>query len=178
MLKLVFIVVTLGIAALLFVAGRRPDRFRIERSIRIDAPRETLFAVVSDLHQFDGWSPWAALDPDMRKTFSGAASGVGAVYEWQGNSKVGQGRMEIIDAVEPARVVIKLDFLKPFEAHNTAEYVLVEATDGTEFTWAMHGPSNFMSKFMSLFFSMDKMVGGQFETGLARLKALAEGSKA
>ena len=174
MLKLVFIVVTLGIAALLFVAGRRPDRFRIERSIRIDAPREALFAVVSDLRQFDGWSPWAALDPDMRKTFSGAPSGVGAVYEWQGNGKVGQGRMEIIDAVEPARVVIKLDFLKPFEAHNTAEYLLAADGEGTMFTWAMHGPNSFMSKFMSLFFSMDKMVGAQFEQGLSSLKALAE----
>ncbi len=174
MLKLVLILVFVLLAALLFYIATRPANFRIERSIRIGAPREKLFALVSDLHGFDAWSPWAALDPAMQKRFSGAQSGQGAVYEWQGNNKVGQGRMEIIDAVEPARVVIKLDFLKPFEAHNTAEYVLAEAADGTEFTWLMHGPNSFMSKFMGLFFSMDKMVGAQFEQGLASLKVLAE----
>lgn len=174
MLKLVFVVIILLIAALLFVAGTRPDRFRVQRSIRIDAPREMVYAIVSDFRNFDAWSPWAALDPAMRKTFSGAVRGVGAVYEWQGNGKVGQGRMEITDAVEPARVVIKLDFLKPFEAYNTAEYLLTPSGEGTEFTWAMQGSNNFVSKLMSLFFSMEKMVGLQFEQGLTRLKALAE----
>lgn len=174
MLKLIFIVVMLAIAALLIVVATRPASFRVQRSIRINAPRETLFAYVSEIRNFDNWSPWAALDPAMRKTFSGPAGGIGAVYEWQGNAKVGQGRMEIIDAVAPARVVIKLDFLKPFEAHNTAEYLLAAGDEGTEFTWVMHGPNSFMSKVMSLFFSMDKMVGAQFEQGLASLKALAE----
>lgn len=110
----------------------------------------------------------------MRKRFSGASSGQGAVYEWQGNNKVGQGHMEILDAVAPARVVIKLDFLKPFEAHNTAEYLLAASGEGTDFTWAMHGSNNFMSKLMGLFFSMDRMVGRHFEQGLASLKTLAE----
>ena len=174
MLKLVFVVIMLLIAVLLFVAGTRPDRFRVQRSIRIDAQREKLYAIVCDFHHFPAWSPWAALDPAMRKTFSGAASGIGSVYEWQGNGKVGQGRMEITDAVEPARVVIKLDFLKPFEAHNTAEYLLLPSGEGTEFTWAMEGSSNFVSKLMGLFFSMEKMIGLQFEQGLASLKALAE----
>ena len=175
MLKLVFVVVMLGAAGLLFVVARRPDRFRIERSIRIAAPREKLFSYVADLNNFDAWSPWSALDPAMRKTHSGAASGVGAAYEWQGNNKVGHGRMEILEAVAPERVLIKLDFLKPFEAHNMAEYLLAESGGETEFTWAMHGPNSFMSKVMGLFFSMDKMVGAQFEQGLASLKALIEG---
>ncbi len=176
MLKLVFIVVMLGVAGLLFVVARRPDRFRIERSIRIAAPREKLFAYVADLHNFDAWSPWSALDPAMRKTHSGAAGGVGAAYEWQGNNKVGHGRMEILEAVAPERVLIKLDFLKPFEAHNMAEYLLAGSGGQTEFTWAMYGPNNFMSKVMGLFFSMDKMVGAQFEQGLASLKARMEGN--
>ena len=178
MLKLVFIVVTFGIAVVLFIAARRPDRFRIERIIRIAAPRDRLFAYVCDLHNFDAWSPWAPLDPAMRKTHSGPQSGVGAAYEWQGNKKVGHGRMEIVEAAAPERVVIRLDFLKPFEAHNTAEYLLAERDGETEFTWAMHGPSNFMSKLMGVFFDMDRMVGGQFEQGLAALKLLAERGEA
>jgi hypothetical protein len=176
MLRLILVVALLLVAALLVFVATRPASFRVQRSLRIGVPREALFARVSDFHGFDAWSPWAALDPDMQKRFSGAERGQGAVYEWRGNNKVGQGRMEIIDAVEPARVVIKLDFLKPFEAHNTAEYILAEAADGTEFTWLMHGPNSFMSKLMSLIFSMDKMVGAQFEQGLASLKALAEES--
>ena len=174
MLRLLLFLVLLLIAALLFVVARRPARFRVQRSIHIDAPREKLFALVSDFRNFDAWSPWAALDPTMRKRFSGTDSGQGAVYEWQGNSKVGQGRMEILDAVAPSRVVIRLDFLKPFEAHNTAEYLLAASGEGTEFTWAMHGSNGVLAKLMGLFFNMDRMVGGQFEQGLASLKALAE----
>ena len=174
MIRFVLFMVLLLIAILLFAVARRPARFRVQRSIHIDAPREKLFALVSDFRNFDAWSPWAALDPAMRKSFSGSDSGQGAVYEWQGNGKVGQGRMEIVDAVAPARVVIKLDFLKPFEAHNTAEYLLAASGEGTEFTWAMHGSNGFLAKLMGLFFNMDRMVGGQFEQGLASLKALAE----
>lgn len=174
MLKLAFIVIVLGLAGLLFVVARRPDRFRIQRSIRIAAPREKLFAYVADLHNFDAWSPWAPLDPAMCKTHSGAASGVGATYEWQGNNKVGHGKMEVVEAVSPERVLIRLDFLKPFEAHNMAEYLLVEAGGATEFTWAMYGPNNFLSKLMGLVFNMEKMVGAQFEQGLAALKTVAE----
>lgn len=174
MLKLVLVVVFLLLAALMFYAATRPSNFRIQRSIRVAASRDKVFAYVSDLHNFDAWSPWAPLDPAMRKTHSGAASGVGASYEWQGNNKVGHGRMEIVEAVAPERVLIKLDFLKPFEAHNLAEYLLVERDGETEFTWAMYGPNNFFSKVMGLFFSMDRMVGAQFEQGLAALKSVAE----
>ena len=174
MIKLMLTLVFLLLAALMLYVATRPANFRIQRSMRIAAPREKLFAYVADLHNFDAWSPWAPLDPAMRKTHFGAASGVGAGYEWQGNNKVGHGRMEITDAVEPARVLIKLDFLKPFEAHNTAEYLLAASGEGTEFTWAMHGSNSFLAKLMGLFFNMDRMVGGQFEQGLASLKALAE----
>jgi len=178
MLKIVLLVVVVLLLALVFYVATRPANFRIQRSIRITAARETLFAYVSDLHNFDAWSPWALLDPAMRKMHSGAASGVGACYEWQGNNKVGHGRMEIVEAVSPERVLIKLDFLKPFEAHNVAEYLLVERDGETEFTWAMYGPNNVFSKLMGLFFSMDTMVGGQFEQGLRALKAEAERSRA
>ena len=178
MLKLLLVLVFLLLTALLIYVATRPANFRIQRSIRIAAPREGLFAYVSDLHNFDAWSPWALLDPAMRKTHSGAAGGVGACYEWQGNNKVGHGRMEIVEAVAPERVLIKLDFLKPFEAHNMAEYLLVERDGQTEFTWAMYGPNNFLSKVMGLFFNMDKMVGAQFEQGLAALKTVAERGEA
>ena len=174
MVKIMLIVVALLLAGLMLYVATRPAGFRIQRSIRIAAPREQLYAYVSDLHNFDAWSPWGALDPAMRKAHFGAAGGVGAGYEWQGNNKVGHGRMEIVEAVAPERVLIKLDFLKPFEAHNTAEYLLAASGEGTEFTWAMHGSNNFVSKLMGLFFSMDRMVGGQFEQGLASLKTLAE----
>ena len=178
MVKLMLVVVALLLSGLMFYVATRPASFRIQRSLRIAAPREKLFAYVADLHNFDAWSPWAPLDPAMRKTHSGPASGVGAAYEWQGNNKVGHGRMEIVEAVAPERVLIKLDFLKPFEAHNMAEYLLVEADGETEFTWAMYGPNNFLSKVMGLFFNMDKMVGAQFEQGLRALKTVAERGEA
>ena len=178
MVKIMLIVVALLLAGLMFYVATRPASFRIQRSIRIAAPREKLFAYVSDLHNFDAWSPWSPLDPAMRKMHFGATSGVGAGYEWQGNNKVGHGRMEIAEAVAPERVLIKLDFLKPFEAHNMAEYLLAESGGETEFTWAMYGPNNFLSKVMGLFFNMDKLVGAQFEQGLAALKTVAERGQA
>lgn len=178
MVKLMLVVVALLLAALMLYVATRPANFRIQRSIRIAAPREKLFAYVSDLHNMDAWSPWEALDPAMRKTHSGPSSGVGAGYEWQGNNKVGHGRMAIVEAVAPERVLIKLDFLKPFEAHNMAEYQLVESDGATEFTWAMYGPNNVLSKVMGLFFNMDKMVGAQFEQGLKELKTVAERAEA
>ncbi|MBI5900025.1 MAG: SRPBCC family protein [Rhodocyclales bacterium] len=178
MLKLMLVVVFVLLAGLMIYVATRPASFRIQRSIRIAAPREKLFAYLADLHNFDAWSPWAPLDPAMRKTHSGPAGGVGAGYEWQGNNKVGHGRMEIVEAVAPERVLIKLDFLKPFEAHNMAEYRLAECDGETEFTWAMHGPNNFLSKVMGLFFNMDRMVGAQFEQGLLALKTVAERGEA
>jgi hypothetical protein len=156
----------------------KTDGFRIERSILIEAPASTAYALVEDFHRWIQWSPYEGLDPALRRTFEGPDRGVGAVYAWQGNNKVGNGRMQILQADPARKLLIKLDFYKPFEAHNTAEFSFVPEGDATRVTWAMYGPEmcgNSLMKFvMGLFFNMDKMVGGQFETGLAKLKAAAE----
>lgn len=174
MLATIAIVVVVVIAGVLGYAATRPDSFRLERSAVIKAPPEKVFALISDFHAWVSWSPWEKLDPDLMRTYGGAASGKGAVYAWEGNGKAGSGRMEIIDAPAPSRITIRLDFIKPFEAHNTAEFSLQAQGDATTLTWAMYGPQPFIAKLMSLFFSMDKMVGKDFEAGLANLKALAE----
>jgi uncharacterized protein YndB with AHSA1/START domain len=173
----IFIVVVLLIIAVGIYAATRPNRFRLERSMMIDAPPETIFPLIADFQQWPQWSPWEGLDPDLRRTYSGAAHGVGAIYEYEGNNKVGAGRMEIVEATPYSRVTAKLDFLKPIVAHNIAEWTLAPEGRGgrTKVTWAMHGPQNFVSKLMGLFMSVDRMVGGQFEKGLANLKRVAEG---
>ena len=170
----ILIVVVIVLAAVLIFAATRPDTFRVQRATSIKAPPEKIFALIDDFHNWGSWSPYEKLDPAMKRTQSGAASGKGAVYEWQGDSKVGQGRMEITDASAPSKVVIQLDFIKPFEAHNIAEFTLEPKGDSTNVTWAMHGPAPFVTKVIGLFCNMDKMIGKDFETGLANLKALAE----
>lgn len=162
------------IVGLLIVAALKPDEFRVERSISIKAPPEKIFPLVNDLRAFGTWSPYEKLDPAMQRSYSGPASGKGAVYAWKGNDKVGEGRMEITSSTPPDSVLIQLDFLQPFEAHNTAAFTLKPEGGGTTVTWAMFGPAPFVSKLMSIFFSMDKMIGQDFETGLANLKTLAE----
>jgi uncharacterized protein YndB with AHSA1/START domain len=173
MLKTIALVVVLLIAGVLLFALTKPDAFRIERSTIIKAPPEKINALLTDFKQWAAWSPWEKKDPAMKRTYSGAATGKGTVYGWEGNKNVGTGRMEILDA-QPQTVTIKLDFLAPFEAHNTAEFVLQPQGDSTQLTWAMYGPSNYISKVMSVVMSMDKMVGPDFEAGLANLKAIAE----
>ena len=170
----ILIVVVIVLAAVLIFAATRPDTFRVQRATSIKAPPEKIFALIDDFHNWGSWSPYEKLDPAIKRTLSGAASGKGAVYEWQGDSKVGQGRMEITDASAPSKVVIQLDFIKPFEAHNIAEFTLEPKGDSTNVTWAMHGPAPFVTKVIGLFCNMDKMIGKDFETGLANLKALAE----
>jgi hypothetical protein len=154
------------------------EGFRLERSTRIQAPAAAIFPFINDLHRWVAWSPYERLDPAVRRTYSGEAEGVGAVYEWAGNKKIGSGRMEILRAQEPSRVVIKLDFFTPFEGHNTAEFTIAPDGDASRVTWAMYGPdmcpNPVMKFFMGLFFNMEKVVGGQFEEGLANLKAAAE----
>jgi carbon monoxide dehydrogenase subunit G len=180
MLKTALIVVAIVIAALLAYAAIRPDTFSVQRSTRVNAPPAMIFAIVNDFHRWTEWSPWEKLDPAMTRTLSGAASGPGAVYEWRGNGKVGAGRMEIL-ASAPAsaptstrQVTMKLDFIKPFEGHNIAEFTLVPQGAGTDVTWAMHGPTPFISKLMQVFVNMDSMIGKDFAAGLANLKARAE----
>ena len=174
MVKTIVIAVLAVVAALLIYAATKPDTFALERSASIKAPPEKIFALINDFHNWTAWSPWEKLDPALKRTYSGPAAGKGAVYEWEGNNKVGKGRMEIQDSVAPSTVSIDLHFLKPFEARNVAEFTLASQGDATNVTWKMHGPSPYLSKVMTLFFSMDKMVGKDFETGLANLKAAAE----
>jgi uncharacterized protein YndB with AHSA1/START domain len=174
MIKTITLVVVLLIAALLIYAATRPDSFRIQRSTTIKAPPEKIFPLINDFEGWRAWSPWENLDPALKRSYSGPKSGKGAVYAWEGNNDVGHGRMEIDESSAPSRIVIKLDFLKPFEAHNIAEYTLAKQGDATNVTWAMHGPSPYLAKLLGLFCSMDSMVGSKFEEGLANLKALAE----
>jgi polyketide cyclase/dehydrase/lipid transport protein len=173
-LKIAGLLVVVVVAGLLVYAATRPDSFRIERSASIKAPPEKIFAQVNELKAWTAWSPWEKIDPALKRTYSGAPSGKGAAYAWEGSKNVGTGRMEITESVAPAKITLRLDFFKPFEAHNTAEFTFVPAGDVTTVTWAMFGPSPYLSKVMGIFFSMERMVGGQFEQGLANLKALAE----
>jgi carbon monoxide dehydrogenase subunit G len=174
MLKKIALVLLLLIVAVLIYAATRPDSFRVERSAQVKAPPEKIYPLIADFHGWSAWSPWEKLDPAMKRTFSGAAQGQGAVYEWSGNSEVGTGRMEITGASAPSQVTIQLDFLKPFEGHDVSEFALAPQGDGTNVTWSMHGPSPYVSKLMGIFFNMDKMIGGDFDRGLSNLKAAAE----
>ncbi len=174
MLKIVFFVLVGAIAALLVYAATRPDSFRTERSLDIAAPPEKLFPLIDDLRRWREWSPYEKKDPGMQRTLGGPLAGVGATYEWKGNREVGQGRMEIVDSQPPRLIRIQLDFISPFEAHNTAEFTLAPSGNGTRVTWALSGPSPYLSKLIGLFMDMDKMIGRDFEAGLSNLKTLAE----
>ena len=171
-LTIAIIIVLLGVV--LGLAASKPNEFTVRRSTRIKAAPDRIFPQINDFHNWAAWSPYEKLDTTMTKTFSGPPSGRGAVYEWAGNSKVGQGRMEITDASAPRNVVIKLDFVRPFRANNVAEFTLEPQGDSTDVTWSMHGHSAFMMKAMGVFMNMDNLIGRDFETGLANLKANAE----
>lgn len=174
MLQTVAIVVVILIAAVLILAALKPTSFRYERSTSIEAPPQKVFPLIDDFHNWKQWSPWEKLDPALQRTYSGPPSGKGAVYAWQGNKNVGSGRMEITDSQPAKKVLIKLDFISPFEAHNTAEFTLAPESGGTKVTWAMYGPSPFMPRLMSVFMNMEKMLTKSFDEGLASMKALAE----
>ncbi|MES2948464.1 MAG: SRPBCC family protein [Pseudomonadota bacterium] len=174
MVKKIFLGLFAAIALILIFAATRPDSFRVERSIAIKAEPAKVYALLNDFHQFANWSPWQNLDPAMKVTYSGAASGPGAVYQWEGNDAVGAGRMEILKSEPNTKVTVKLDFLQPFEGHNTSEYILSSNAGTTTVTWAMFGPSPYVSKVMGIFVSMDSMIGKDFERGLTKLKAAAE----
>lgn len=170
--------VALGLVALiaifLIVAAMRPNSFRVERSIDINAPAEKVFPLINDYKHWGSWSPYENIDPEMKRTFSGAPSGKGSVYEWNGNKNIGRGRMEIIDEAPPSKIIIKLDFFSPFEAHNTAEFTMRPKGNATNVTWAMQGPVPYMMKIMHMFINMDRMCGDQFQQGLTSMKAVAE----
>lgn len=173
---LMYIAIALAvlIAIVLILAAMRPDTFRVERSMDINAPADKIFPLINDYKHWGLWSPYENLDPAMQRTFSGAPSGKGSVYEWTGNKNVGQGRMEILETTPPSKIVIKLDFFSPFEAHNFAEFTMRPQASATNVTWAMHGPAPFMAKIMHLFMNIDRMCGDQFVQGLTSMKAVAE----
>ena len=173
-ITIVVVVLAIAIAIVLLLAATKPDTFRVRRATAVSASPERIFPLINDFHQWATWSPWEGKDPTMKRSYSGAASGKGAVYGWDGNKNVGTGRMEILESSMPAKIVIKLDFLKPFEAHNTAEFTILPQGETTIVTWEMHGPAPFMSKVMQVFMSMDNMIGKDFEAGLANLKKLTE----
>lgn len=174
MIKTIIIIVVVIIVAILIYAATKSDSFRVERSLSMKSLPDNIFPLINDFHHWQAWSPWEKIDPAAKTTHSGAASGVGAIYEWDGNNKVGKGRMEIIESSLPSRIVLKIDFIKPFEGHNIIEFTLVPQGDITTVTQAMYGPTPYISKVMCLFFNMDKMVGQKYEEGLANLKAIAE----
>jgi len=167
-------VLALLVAGVLIYAATKPDAFRIQRAATIKAPPERIFPLINDFRSWTSWSPWEKMDPNLKRTYSGAESGKGAVYEWEGNKKVGQGRMEIKESSPSSRVAIQLDFFKPFAAHNTAEFTLAPQGDSTNVTWVMLGRQPYMFKVMSVFMNMEKMIGKDFEAGLANMKAATE----
>lgn len=171
--------VLLLLAVFLIVASRRPDDFRYVRSLVIDAPAERIFPHVDDFQLWRDWSPWEELDPEMKRSYSGPRSGVGAVYSWTGNSKVGAGSSTIIVSEAPQRIVMELKFLKPFAAtHEGAFFFEFQPGGATKVTWQMTGKNNLLSKAMGMIINLDNMCGGMFEKGLARLKAVSEKSAA
>jgi uncharacterized protein YndB with AHSA1/START domain len=174
MLKKIAIGIGVLIAAILVFAATKPDAFRVQRSATIKAPPEKVFLLINDFHSWGAWSPWEKIDPAMKRTYSGPPSGTGAVYAWEGNSRIGAGRMEITNSTPSSRIAIKLDFLKPMEGHDVAEFTLEPRGDSTTVTWAMSGPSPYYSKVMQVFVSMDRMIGGEFETGLGTMRTIAE----
>ena len=152
------------------------DTYTVQRSTTVQAPPGRLFEQVEDFHRWPAWSPWEGLDPAMQRTYGGAAKGVGATYAWSGNRKAGQGRMEITRADDPTRVVVALDFLKPFKSSSVTTFTFAPEGDGTLVTWTMAGPRTLAVKVMGIFTSMVKLVGKDFEKGLSRLKTVAEQS--
>ena len=174
MLKISAIIIAIVVAAVLIMVSLQPDSLEIERAIKIKGSPSAVFRLINDLKQWEAWSSWAEKDPDMVTKYSGAQSGVGAKYEWRGNSDVGSGRIEITDMSPPSSVALKLEFLQPVQMQNTVLFTLEEDDDFTNTTWSMRGPMPFTSKIFSLFVDMDTLVGSDFEYGLKNLKTLAE----
>ncbi|CDX52611.1 conserved exported hypothetical protein [Mesorhizobium plurifarium] len=174
MFATILIVLVVIIAAVLVYAATRPNDFVVTRSASINAPAETIFPLINDFRRWPEWSPFEKLDPGMQRTLSGADSGKGAAYAWEGSSKAGKGRMEITSSVPPSQVALKLDFEKPFRANNTVDFTLSPSGEGTTVTWAMRGARPFMAKLMGLFMNFDALIGRDFEAGLDNLRRATE----
>lgn len=174
MIKKLALLASAGVAGLLAIAATRPADFRVERSVSIQASADRIYPLINDLREFNRWNPYARKDPAMKSVFRGPTSGAGAAYDFHGNKDVGKGSIEIVNSSAPDHVTMKLDMIEPFEGHNIVEFSLIPRDGATDVTWAMHGPSPFISRLIGLFFNMDRMIGSDFETGLATLKAMAE----
>jgi uncharacterized protein YndB with AHSA1/START domain len=161
-----------AIAVVLIAAALKPAHFSIQRTLRIDAPADRVFPLINDVHNFIKWSPFEK-DPNMKRTFSGPSAGVGMVYDFDGNRQVGAGRVEVTESVPNSKVVMKLNMDRPFTARNIVTFTLVPVSGGTDVTWQMAGPQPFMAKVMSTVINCDKMVGGEFDKGLASMNAMA-----
>lgn len=174
MLMYILLALAAAIAVVLVLAMTKPATFSVVRSTTVNASAANLHAMINDFHAWGDWSPWEKLDPALNRTFSGAATGKGAIYEWTGNNKVGAGRMEILSEIPGAKVEIKLDFIRPFEGHNLTTFTITPGANGTAVRWEMTGPNAFIGKVMSVFMNMDDMIGKDFEKGLANIKQAAE----
>src|SRR3954451_22573705 len=174
MIKKILIGLLVVVVVLLVVTALQAPEYKVVRSTTVAATAPAVFAQVSDFHNWEKWSPWAKLDPAMKQTYEGPPSGKGSIYRWSGNSKVGEGQMTILESQPPELVRINLEFLKPFASTAVTDFTFKPEGNGTSVSWSMSGHKNFMSKAVCLFMSMDKMIGGDFERGLANLKAAAE----
>ena len=174
MLKKIGLVVAVLLVALCIGIATRPDTYRVERKATVSAPADVVFGYVNDFHQWTKWSPFEKLDPKMERTFGGAPLGTGSSYSWSGNSQAGEGTMTIKESTPDRHIALDLHFLKPFESTALTQFTFAPVDEGVNVTWAMEGENNLIGKAMSLFVSMDKMVGTQFEEGLANLKSVAE----
>jgi Polyketide cyclase / dehydrase and lipid transport len=174
MLKIVLITLAVILVVLAVIIALQPADFRVARSTAISAPPPAVFAQVNDFHKWEAWNPWGKIDPAMKQAYEGAPVGPGASYTWAGNNEVGEGRMTITESRPNELIRVKLEFFKPFAATNTAEFTFKPEGNQTAVTWSMFGEKNFMAKAVHLFMNMDKMIGGQFEKGLASLKVVAE----
>lgn len=174
--KLIYVSVTLAAVVIVFagIVAMQPDDFRVTRSTKILATPSDVFAQVNDFHKWEAWNPWGKIDPAMKQSYEGAPAGMGAAYSWVGNSEVGEGRMTITESRPSDLIRIKLEFFKPFAATNTAEFTFAPEGTQTVVTWSMSGKKTFLCKGIHLCMNMDKMIGGQFEKGLADMKALVE----
>lgn len=174
MLKKILAVVAVVVLAFVIIVATRPADFRVTRSAILIAPPEAVFTQVNNFHNWDAWSPWAKLDPNATITFEGPESGVGASFGWAGNNQVGEGKMTIAEIRTNELIRLNMEFLKPMKAASTTEFTFVPNDNGTTVTWTMSGKNNFMGKAVSLFMDCDKIIGGQFEKGLANLKSTVE----
>jgi Polyketide cyclase / dehydrase and lipid transport len=172
-LAIIGVVVVVAIAGILLYAATKPDSFRVQRVVLINAPSDKVFPLINDIKAWTAWSPYEKKDPAMKRTYGAVTAGKGATYAWDGDKNVGQGSIEIVES-GPRKILLKLDFIKPFEAHNMGEFLFEPKGDSTSVTWATYGPSPYISKVVGTFMNIDDLIGRDFEKGLADLKAAAE----